>query len=87
MIKEKYSFKKRLYYDNEDHLCLLLLDWQSRPSVMKVRNGMTLNLRGMLLEYRDGIFYGLIYRCSSLPTVRTGINFTEEEMIKILDGD
>jgi len=89
MTKTLPRLTQQLYYNDKDELCLLKPDLQGRPSGMVMQNGMILFLKGMMLEYRDGIFYGMLFRFmnhSPYPT-STGITFTEKEMIDILQEE
>lgn len=84
-MSNKYSLKIQLYYDRHEQLQLLLPDLQGKPSQLEVRNGMVFNLLGMLLEYSEGHFYGQVYKHGK-GMKHTGINFTETELIKLLNG-
>lgn len=91
--KNKYPLKEQLFYDENHQLCLLL-NSQGKPSIMAVRDGMIAYINDMMLEYRDGVFYGLVMKSDYntekesriyIPQpIKTGITFTEEELIKIV---
>lgn len=41
-----------------------------------------IHIKGMILEYNDGLFYGVI--SNDMNLIRTGISFTGAELIQIL---